>query len=268
MAWEENKHPRAKNGQFASKGFDDDNDFENWDDARPNETKLLNMEIDEETLRDMAARYLGEDKLQRLAEINDIDDVEYLSADELLRSMSDDEIADMMRINDFDADEETDFELTKDSKDESEAISGYDKTLKTVDNPHMKEQIEKIRDEEVAHKEYLDKAKTDPNATYEEPLDLSQTKHPYFKDFKPETVDVEQLVTDNSLNDEDALNYGEERGWDIEHPNDWKYDPEKNKDVIYAVRRNGKLILGDGRHRVKALNNSGHKKVKILVKDE
>ena len=35
MVWEENKHPRDKNGQFASKegeGFDDDNDFENWDD--------------------------------------------------------------------------------------------------------------------------------------------------------------------------------------------------------------------------------------------
>lgn len=75
-------------------------------DARPNETKLMNMEIDEEKLQDMASRYLGEDKLKRLAEINDIEDIDDLSADELIRSMSDDEIADMMRLNDLDFDED------------------------------------------------------------------------------------------------------------------------------------------------------------------
>ena len=88
--------------------LDFDNDFEEEfdDDASPNETKLNNMELDEETLRDMASRYIGEDRLKRLAEINDIEDADDVPAEEIIRSMSDDEIADMIRLNGLDDYEE------------------------------------------------------------------------------------------------------------------------------------------------------------------
>lgn len=191
MAWEENKHPRAKNGQFASKegeGFDDDNDFENWD-REDVITELFDNDyrygnLDEEGIYNLLAERLNTtpEKVKGILAEEGFDykkyqyyltEGEYADFDDKpkgVEKMSSDTIDFLNKLGyDFDADEETDFELTKDSKDESEAISGYDKTLKTVDNPHMRDQIEKIRDEEVAHKEYLDKAKTDPNAVYEDP---------------------------------------------------------------------------------------------------
>lgn len=70
----------------------------------------------------------------------------------------------------FDPDDANDLnledQLKKDAKDEQEAIEGYDKTLKDVNNNVMREQIKHIQDEEVAHKKYLEKAQTNPNAKY------------------------------------------------------------------------------------------------------
>ena len=53
------------------------------------------------------------------------------------------------------------------SKDEEEAIEGYDKALDNVEDEKVKDNLEHIRDEEVAHKEYLDAAKEDPTVDYE-----------------------------------------------------------------------------------------------------
>ena len=53
------------------------------------------------------------------------------------------------------------------SKDEEEAIEGYDKVLDNVEDEKVKDNLEHIRDEEVAHKEYLDAAKEDPTVDYE-----------------------------------------------------------------------------------------------------
>ena len=52
-------------------------------------------------------------------------------------------------------------------KDEDEAIVGYEEVIEKTDNEHLADQLKHIRDEEVAHKEFLEKAKEDPNATYE-----------------------------------------------------------------------------------------------------
>ena len=56
------------------------------------------------------------------------------------------------------------------AKDEEEAIEGYDKVIdKLDDDDPIKEQLEKIRDEEKAHLEFLRKAKDDKDAEYVDP---------------------------------------------------------------------------------------------------
>ena len=60
------------------------------------------------------------------------------------------------------------------AKDEEEAIEGYDKVISELDEEEDKEllaQLKKIRDEEQAHLDFLNKAKEDPDAKYEDPSD-------------------------------------------------------------------------------------------------
>ena len=66
-------------------------------------------------------------------------------------------------------------EINKDleflAKDEEEAIKGYDKViaqLKDTDK-HLVEQLTKIRDEEIAHLDFLRKAQENPKEVYEDP---------------------------------------------------------------------------------------------------
>lgn len=54
--------------------------------------------------------------------------------------------------------------------DEDEAIEGYEAVLKVIEDEHIKGELEKIRTEEIAHKDFLEKIKTDPTAVYTEPL--------------------------------------------------------------------------------------------------
>ena len=53
------------------------------------------------------------------------------------------------------------------AKDEDEAIKGYDEVIEITDNEHLAGELEHIRDEEIAHKEFLEKAKKDTDADYE-----------------------------------------------------------------------------------------------------
>ena len=58
------------------------------------------------------------------------------------------------------------------AKDEEEAIAGYDKVIDELDDDSpIKAQLKKIRDEEQAHLDFLNKAKEDENAKYEDPSD-------------------------------------------------------------------------------------------------
>ena len=60
------------------------------------------------------------------------------------------------------------------AKDEEEAIEGYDKVIEELDEEEDKDlivQLKKIRDEEKAHLDFLNKAKEDPDAEYEDPSD-------------------------------------------------------------------------------------------------
>ena len=60
------------------------------------------------------------------------------------------------------------------AKDEQEAIDGYDLVLAQIDDEFVKEQLTKIRIEEVAHKEYLEKVKKDRKLEYTEPLEVEE----------------------------------------------------------------------------------------------
>lgn len=56
------------------------------------------------------------------------------------------------------------------AKDEEEAIEGYDKVIEELDDDSpIVAQLKKIRDEEKAHLEFLNKAKEDPDLKYEDP---------------------------------------------------------------------------------------------------
>lgn len=60
------------------------------------------------------------------------------------------------------------------AKDEQEAIEGYEEIIALEEDENVKRQLEKILVEEKAHKAYLEKAKEDPSAIYEEPLPPDQ----------------------------------------------------------------------------------------------
>lgn len=62
------------------------------------------------------------------------------------------------------------------SKDEEEAIDGYKKVIKKVDNAKVKTQLKKIETEEKAHKDYLTKVKRNKDIEYTEPLDEDTVK--------------------------------------------------------------------------------------------
>lgn len=60
------------------------------------------------------------------------------------------------------------------AKDEEEAIAGYDKVINELDkdgDSNILGQLIRIRDEEQAHLDFLNKAKEDPDAEYEDPSD-------------------------------------------------------------------------------------------------
>ena len=57
-------------------------------------------------------------------------------------------------------------------EDEEEAIKGYDKVIEQMDeNNPLKSQLKKIREEEIAHRDFLKKALDDENAKYVDPSD-------------------------------------------------------------------------------------------------
>ena len=81
--------------------------------------------------------------------------------------------------------------------DEEEAIEGYDKVLLALDGDkysNVRKQLEIIRDEEVAHKEFLEKVKSDLGTVYVDPSE----------DKEEEIVDID-TETDESLKESTKL---------------------------------------------------------------
>ena len=90
----------------------------------------------------------------------------------------------------------------------------------------------------------------------------------YYKNYSIEKVAIDDLLRDDpGLNDYNDLGSYHEIIWgdDISK---YKYDPEKNtnpSDVPSVVYKNGKYHISDGRHRIKALANSGYDYVELPV---
>lgn len=93
----------------------------------------------------------------------------------------------------------------------------------------------------------------------------------YYKNYSIEKVAISDLLRDDpGLNDYNDLGSYHEIIWgdDIDK---YKYEPEKNtnpSDVPSVVYKNDKYHINDGRHRIKALANSGYDYVELPVLKE
>ena len=92
---------------------------------------------------------------------DDIDD-DFLSGEDDLVDAED--VDDDFGVANMSYEEKMDFL----ADDEEEAIDGYDEVIDTIEDEHVKDQLEHIRDEEIAHKEFLDAAKEDSSVSYED----------------------------------------------------------------------------------------------------
>ena len=97
-----------------------------------------------------------------------VDDVRFMSED-----LFNPEEPEKEEVSKEDSKEPETFEEKMDflAADEQEAIDGYEKIIATIDDEHVKEQLNKIMIEEKAHKEYLEKVKEDQTIEYTEPLE-------------------------------------------------------------------------------------------------
>lgn len=90
----------------------------------------------------------------------------------------------------------------------------------------------------------------------------------YFQGFNIEKVKISDLLKDDpGLNNNDDLGSYHQELWG-DDVNAYSYDPKKNikaSEVPYVIFRNGKYQIGDGRHRIKALANSGYEYIELPV---
>lgn len=152
----------------------------------------------------------------------------------------------------------------------------YDRDyMLTLFNKRDKENVKKL---EAQLMNYIDKRKGSKikesvdNKTFTFP-NLRQAIDFFWKDrnAKVETVPIKKLVDDNNLlNDWDLQSY-HQRQWDNKRASEFSIDKGKVNsmrisEVPYAVRKkDGKLELGDGRHRTRALYNDGYEYVTLPV---
>ena len=105
---------------------------------------------------------------------------------------------------------------------------------------------------------------------------LQQAIDYYWKDsdVKVERVPIKKLVDDNNLLDDEDLQSYHQRLWDNKPAKEFSIDKSKINsmrlsEVPYAVRhKDGKIELGDGRHRTRALYNDGYEYVELPIISE
>ena len=143
----------------------------------------------------------------------------------------------------------------------------YDEPIKQLQQEI--ENAERVRNSYTENlQESKDKTFTFPN--------LQQAIDYYWKDrdVKPEKVSIKQLVDDNNLLDDNDLQSYHQRQWDNKKASEFSINQDKvnsmrTSEVPYAVRhKDGKLELGDGRHRTRALYNDGYEYVVLPVISE
>ena len=70
------------------------------------------------------------------------------------------------------------------AKDEDEAIEGYEDVIDSIDDEHLIDQLDHIKDEEEAHKKFLDAAKEDPSIDYDD----------YEHEDKKEEINIDTVI--------------------------------------------------------------------------
>ena len=97
--------------------------------------------------------------------------------------------------------------------DEQEAIDGYEKVLALVEDEHVKEQLQHILDEEIAHKEFLEAVKKDKSLVYshedkeekgEEELPAVELEEPIEAAELEESVDIHVDTDQVTITDEEG----------------------------------------------------------------
>jgi len=102
---------------------------------------------------------------------------------------------------------------------------------------------------------------------YEQSMD--KVNDSYFDDFELKEIDIDKVIEDNDLDDKKSTDYHRHGKYWNDNFKNWKFNKELDNVhfPIYAIETvDGKYELGDGKHRIIALKNSGIKKVKIPVK--
>ncbi len=93
----------------------------------------------------------------------------------------------------------------------------------------------------------------------------------YYKDHDIEKVAISDLIDWNDLNNEEVMK-GKESTWGNKGVNSYRYTPSKDTDITDIISgardKQGRIILNNGRHRIKALQNSGYTHVVIPVIDD
>jgi len=89
---------------------------------------------------------------------------------------------------------------------------------------------------------------------------------PYFANHKFVTVSIADLIRDNDL--DNPASFTRHGLWGDDHTK-YKYNKYKDEGLIYATKnKEGQYKLGDGRHRIRALANSGYTHANIPVLDD
>lgn len=102
--------------------------------------------------------------------------------------------------------------------------------------------------------------------------DLSDTYiRKYFSNYHKEIVSLEDILNDTNNLHDNAMKTRRTEVWG-QDPDLYKYDINKGyygslREPIRVAKINGKFIVLDGNHRLRALANSGYKQVEVLVRN-
>lgn len=106
------------------------------------------------------------------------------------------------------------------AKDEQEAIDGYEKVLALVDDEHVKEQLNKILEEERAHKEFLEAVKSDKSLVYSHEDKEEEPKEDDDDNIDGFNFKDDEVVVDDDFSWDDLDNVDESLNEDKEYLSD------------------------------------------------
>lgn len=209
-------------------------------DARPNETTLNNLDLSDSEKWNMAYQYIGTDKLEKLAEQLDLDSPQDIPTNELIKYMSDDEIADMMRVNGLDDYIDTDEDHVN-RMNETQGLNAENSIEKGLTNEGRKLMADANKvgfggnyDPMTGNISLSDKDLANKKDTIKQWLN----EHPDYKLVKDETGDQAAWLTTDVYENDEIINIGEDKDESKESnnldPNNPKYKGKSRSAITNA----------------------------------